>query len=310
MKTAVESSVVEKAKSDLKTMNEILDVKYPGYWSVNKSDLFKGEMKISENDEIVDFLGSLTENTITFFLDDSRVATNVIIDGKRAVGTKASEEVIEKTLRKGEMFLGEANVVGNLFQTAYIPIKDKNNKIIGMFYTGISKTKLEKIIDDSLYNMIMIAIFFVVIVIFVSYFFGKKISKTIKLLLFKTEENITQIVNGNLSYKTDFDGIEDEFVPLLNGINDLSNAFNKPINVILLYLSDISKGVLPEKIKDEYKGDFNEIKNSINSVIDVINGIQSKILRVCEDAKKENFSSRADFGMMQGEWKNMLIGVN
>jgi methyl-accepting chemotaxis protein len=39
------------------------------------------------------------------------------------------------------------------------------------------------------------------------------------------------------------------------------------------YIDRISKGDIPPKVTDEYKGDFNEIKNNLNGCIDAINGL-------------------------------------
>ena len=42
------------------------------------------------------------------------------------------------------------------------------------------------------------------------------------------------------------------------------------MNVSAEYVDRISKGDIPPKITDEYKGDFNEIKNNLNACIDAV----------------------------------------
>jgi len=54
-----------------------------------------------------------------------RVATNVMLNGKRAVGTEVSPEVKTTVLDKGENYYGTANVAGKDYQTAYMPIKNE-----------------------------------------------------------------------------------------------------------------------------------------------------------------------------------------
>ncbi|WP_462325037.1 methyl-accepting chemotaxis protein, partial [Desulfoplanes sp.] len=46
-----------------------------------------------------------------------------------------------------------------------------------------------------------------------------------------------------------------------------------PLNVSAEYIDRISKGDVPEKISEKYRGDFNEIKNNINMLIDSMHEI-------------------------------------
>lgn len=135
--SVIENDALEKAKSDLSTGLEIIDLTYPGDWRVEDGMLYKGETLINYNHDIVDRIGELTGgDSVTIFLGDTRVSTNLYLGGQRATGTKASSAVIGKVLQKGEMYLGAADVVGNTYQTAYTPIRDANGEVIGMFYVG------------------------------------------------------------------------------------------------------------------------------------------------------------------------------
>ena len=46
-----------------------------------------------------------------------------------------------------------------------------------------------------------------------------------------------------------------------------------PLNVAAEYVDRISKGDIPPKITDSYNGDFNEIKNNLNTCIDAVNAL-------------------------------------
>lgn len=78
--------------------------------------------------------------TLTLFLSDLRVSTNVPLDSDhrlgRAIGTKVSNEVSEQVLSRGEMWIGRAFVYDAWYITAYQPIKDQYDNVIGMLYTG------------------------------------------------------------------------------------------------------------------------------------------------------------------------------
>jgi len=91
--------------------------------------------------------------TATIFQDDVRISTNVInADGSRAITTRVSAEVAEEVLRGGRTWRGRAFVVNDWYLAAYEPIRDIENRTIGMLYVGT----LERPFDDSLWRTLFI----------------------------------------------------------------------------------------------------------------------------------------------------------
>ncbi|MGF1705881.1 sensor histidine kinase [Enterovibrio baiacu] len=78
--------------------------------------------------------------TVTLFLDDVRVSTNVPLNSEskfgRAIGTRVSQEVQQTVLVEGEEWVDRAYVYDAWYISAYMPIRDFNNRVIGMLYTG------------------------------------------------------------------------------------------------------------------------------------------------------------------------------
>ncbi|HEV57502.1 MAG TPA: HAMP domain-containing protein [Phycisphaerales bacterium] len=76
--------------------------------------------------------------TVTIFQDDVRIATNVLTDaGRRAIGTRVSEAVYRHVVEQGRMWHDRAFVVNDWYKTAYEPIRDPQDRIIGILYVGI-----------------------------------------------------------------------------------------------------------------------------------------------------------------------------
>jgi two-component system, NtrC family, sensor kinase len=75
--------------------------------------------------------------TVTIFMGDVRVATNVVTHGTRAIGTRVSEAVRKEVLEAGSNYSGEALVVDTLYLSAYTPLRDPAGKTIGMIYAGL-----------------------------------------------------------------------------------------------------------------------------------------------------------------------------
>lgn len=84
--------------------------------------------------------GSLPEGsigTVTVFLDDVRISTNVALNpGERALGTRVSNEVRERVLEQGEVWIDSAFVVNDWYISSYEPIVDINGERVGMLYAG------------------------------------------------------------------------------------------------------------------------------------------------------------------------------
>ena len=84
--------------------------------------------------------GSLPEGsigTVTVFLDDVRISTNVALKpGERALGTRVSNEVRQQVLEQGEVWIDRAFVVNDWYISSYEPIVDINGERVGMLYAG------------------------------------------------------------------------------------------------------------------------------------------------------------------------------
>lgn len=80
-------------------------------------------------------LGSV--GTVTLFLDDVRIATNVrLFAGGRAIGTRVSAAVRQSVLSEGQTWLDRAFVVNDWYVSAYEPIHNAAGQRIGMLYVG------------------------------------------------------------------------------------------------------------------------------------------------------------------------------
>lgn len=160
-----EQAAIEKVRGDIQLGWSLLESRYSGFWEIRDGQLWKGSQLINESMEIVDEVGSKTGDTCTIFQGDTRVATNVMRDGKRAVGTKVADEVAKVVLGEGREYLGEADVVGVKYQTAYMPIRNEQNQVIGIWYVGANKRFLDKMIWDAVQDTVLIFVSILIVII-------------------------------------------------------------------------------------------------------------------------------------------------
>jgi methyl-accepting chemotaxis protein len=81
-------------------------------------------------------------------------------------------------------------------------------------------------------------------------------------------------MKGNLSHRADVSKLNGGYITLVQGVNETMDAVMEPLKMTAGYIDRIGKGDIPEKIVETYYGDFDEIKNSINSCIDGLGGLQ------------------------------------
>ncbi|MBJ6800903.1 HAMP domain-containing methyl-accepting chemotaxis protein [Geomonas propionica] len=77
-------------------------------------------------------------------------------------------------------------------------------------------------------------------------------------------------VEGKLAVRADTSKHQGAYREVIEGVNGTLDAVITPLNVAAGCIDQISKGDMPEKITAEYKGDFNEIKNNLNALIDAM----------------------------------------
>ncbi|MBF0379369.1 MAG: MCP four helix bundle domain-containing protein, partial [Desulfamplus sp.] len=80
-------------------------------------------------------------------------------------------------------------------------------------------------------------------------------------------------IAGQLATRADTSAHKGDFGKIVAGVNETLDAVIKPLNVAAKYVDRISIGDLPPKIIEEYQGDFNNIKNNLNILIDAMNNI-------------------------------------
>jgi hypothetical protein len=141
--TAAGFLYAQDVQSKVKTAIKMLEDKTAalGQAKLDGGTLSFGETEINGNYDVVDEVADNNGCTATIFAASGdgfkRISTNVIKDGNRAVGTMLDPNgnAIKK-IRNGEAYYGEADILGEKYQTGYEPVKDAAGKIIGVLYVG------------------------------------------------------------------------------------------------------------------------------------------------------------------------------
>jgi len=126
----------------------------------------------------------------------------------------------------------------------------------------------------------------------------------------ETNALIGAIQEGKLDTRGNETAFTGSWGELVGNINKLIEAFVGPLKVTAEYIDCISKGDIPEKITDDYKGDFSEIKNNLNGLIDVMNGLHSETAALIESMRAGKLDTRGDADKFTGNWGELIAGIN
>ena len=158
-----DSLMSERVKSSMRLLLERIKDKGPivsgSVVNVNGADasqLTMGSYAVANDFQMVDDLTALMGGTATIFSeyqgDFIRISTNVMNNGKRAIGTKlAPTGKAIAQIKRNQAFYGQVDILGNPYLTGYEPLTNSAGQVIGIAYVGYSAdlAALEKALAKS-----------------------------------------------------------------------------------------------------------------------------------------------------------------
>jgi len=240
--------------------------------------------------------------TVTVFQDDIRIATNVLDkSGQRAVGTRVSSEVYKAVVEDGGIWRDRALVVSDWYRTAYEPIRDTHDRIIGILYVGI----LEQPFNDMAANVLWLFLTIVGGATGLAVVLSLVLAVTISRPLTEVVRGTECLASGDWGYKVnvrtsvkDINSLAEAFNAMSVGLREreeslrISNekllAANKSYVDLIGFVAHELKGILASavmnvySVRDGYLGmvNFKQQKavDSIARNLDYLTGVVQKFL--------------------------------
>lgn len=188
-------------------------------------------------DSILEDLGDKSTIFIKDRNDFKRISTSIISeDDERAIGTYlGTNHSAYETIMKGELYVGEADILGDNYYTAYQPLKDDNNNIIGILFVGTPTKALDNIIqihDEKMdkINILIIALRIISLSVLIALasilLLGRRLTNEDDDKLESLCRNKDELVNASK--------------PIISSYNNLTNSI-KDIDNILEEIGSFSK---------------------------------------------------------------------
>jgi len=240
----VNDTLTSKLEGDIRSFRHYV-ASYFGSISFKDGVLYDADgQPVEGNHEMVDAILDELDVIATIFVRDGndfrRITTNVQKpDGSRAVGTMLGQaSAAYRPIMNKELFLGEANILGLPYLTAYDPVIDESGKVIGIYFIGILKSETDATISNELRNLLAkIGVSFLIVAVLgmVALFF---VSKVIVNPIEKTALMLRDIAEGegDLTQRIDHCSGDE--------IGELGHWFNTFVSKIQSIVKDLNETAL------------------------------------------------------------------
>jgi len=115
---------------------------------------------------------------------------------------------------------------------------------------------------------------------------------------------------GQLSDRGKPEQFQGAFAEIVRGVNAMLDAILLPIGEGNRILAQISNGKIDEFIVQTYKGDHEKMKQAINNVGGVVQGLHKELDRLIEASKAGQLSERGKAEQFHGAYAEIVRGVN
>lgn len=284
--------ILETAVPIINEQNEVIGLVYGGILLNRRFDLVD---RIRSTVFGNDYFDGKPLGTVTLFLEDTRIATNVITaDSVRAIGTIVSDEVYDKVLEKGERFADRAFVVNDWYLSAYDPVLDAKGNIIGILYVGLLEKKYTAYGQELTIEFIGIGLIALLISVLLANYLSGKVRKPILKLVEATRE----ISKGKLETRVTNIGN-------INEISELAKSFNSmaaSLEADSKQLNEVSANLKRAYIKADEKNRAylemlgfvtHELKSPLASIVFGIASLRDKLLGPLTEAQEDVLKSSA-----------------
>jgi len=217
-----------------------------------------GGVMLNNNNRVVDRIRKVVyegeghasgDGGSTIFLNDLRIATNIMTPEKRrAIGTKLSEEVYNRVVMMKERWIGRAFVVNDWYFSGYEPILSLEGVPIGALYVGMLEKPFTRLKLNMTILVVGVLMFGALMGIWVANTASIRLARPIKEL----EGLAGRVAAGERGVTIDSNS-EDEIGDLADAFNRMSAALTRQEEEILALNRGLEQKVLQRTAELEEK---------------------------------------------------------
>ena len=272
--TSMKDSLKEEAMDGLRYSANAMEAAYQAISAKDyllqekggKFTLYKGSFNVSENQTFIDSFTGTTDLQVTVFYGDTRYATSIKDEaGERLVGTQAAPEVVEAVINQGQDFSSyNLDVNGTNYYGYYIPIKDSEENIVGMYFAGKPSDSVDEMINKKVMMMVIIGVVLLVVAALITLIAANTIAKVIK----NVQALVSDVARGDLEVH-----IPDKFQSRKDELGLISKALQKLVEALHRVIADIVHSA--DEVEKDAEMMTEMIQNTNNNASEVSNAVDN-----------------------------------
>ncbi|PZO65346.1 MAG: hybrid sensor histidine kinase/response regulator [Pseudoxanthomonas suwonensis] len=116
---------------------------------------------------------------------------------------------------------------------------------------------------------------------------------------------------GKLGGQAQVPGVAGTWADLTDSVNAMASNLTAQVRNIAEVTTAVARGDLSRKITVDVRGEILELKNTINTMVDQLNGFAAEVTRVAREVGSEgNLGGQAQVPGVAGTWKDLTDNVN
>ncbi|MCH5280567.1 MAG: cache domain-containing protein [Lachnospiraceae bacterium] len=251
------------------SVSAALDAIDSGDYVLNEDgELMKGDLNLSQSEELIDSFVEGTEAGVTIFYGDTRMQTSLIDSqtGKRLIGTQASEQVVETVIKQGQEYEAtDLTINGESYYAHYLPAKNGDGKVVGMVFVGAPSEAINEFIIEKVEAVILLSLLITVIVVVIAVLLSRKIIVAIN----HTKDILFQVSQGNLRVSVSEQALRrrDEIGVMSRSLNDTIEKLREIISHISTSSQELMKnGNKLEEMAAQTSKNTDEVSRAVEGI--------------------------------------------
>lgn len=118
------------------------------------------------------------------------------------------------------------------------------------------------------------------------------------------------MVAGQLDFREDTGSLSGQDAETIQLINDMIHALVAPMRLAGNALDEIAHGKLPPFVIDDYPGEYNKIKQNINTLLAILYGMHGETEHLISSVSQGKLKTRGNDWDYEGIWKELIGGMN
>ena len=253
-----------------------------GEYHLQGEHLYKGELNLSEAQEVLDSLVDTTDAELTVFYEDTRYLTTIRDDkGVPIVGTTTSDEIYQTVVKNGNIYQS-ANVAinGEDYYGCYIPITKNGTpegENVGIVFAG----EPVKTVNGYILNRVYIILAMVVVLFAISVIASIMGSKWLARLILDCEASVQKLAAGNMNIQ-----VPAKVLKQKNELGDMGRSVQKLADTMSDVLSEVSRSAKELFTSGESLDDMaRQTSNTANDISSSIEGVSKGAISQAEEVE-------------------------